>query len=240
MKTVAFSGPKTVNPMPPKAPAGEFRLGTGPWIDLHLTKDTMNFLNQAILESDNLSFNSQLAGNISKSELIIDKDNWFYENVLKRCAETMYFRDWNNHYFVHIEKTVPFPIFKLQNLWGNYQKQHEFNPPHAHEGIFSFVVFMKIPTHWKEQHALPISINSNSPNASNFQFLLGRGTGPVNLESISLSPEDEGRMLFFPAWVCHQVFPFYGTEEERITLSGNIFKNNIFVESDTKRILPQT
>jgi hypothetical protein len=29
-------------------------------------------------------------------------------------------------------------------------------------------------------------------------------------------------MLFFPAWVSHQVFPFYGTDEERVTISGNI------------------
>ena len=29
-------------------------------------------------------------------------------------------------------------------------------------------------------------------------------------------------MLFFPSWLVHQVFPFYGTEEDRITISGNI------------------
>ena len=37
-----------------------------------------------------------------------------------------------------------------------------------------------------------------------------------------LSPKDAGRMLFFPAWLQHLVHPFYGTEEERITISGNI------------------
>ena len=29
-------------------------------------------------------------------------------------------------------------------------------------------------------------------------------------------------MLFFPAMLKHQVYPFYGTEEERVTISGNI------------------
>ena len=29
-------------------------------------------------------------------------------------------------------------------------------------------------------------------------------------------------MLFFPSNLHHQVYPFYGTEEERITISGNI------------------
>ena len=29
-------------------------------------------------------------------------------------------------------------------------------------------------------------------------------------------------MLLFPAWLLHQVFPFFNSEEERITISGNI------------------
>ena len=44
-------------------------------------------------------------------------------------------------------------------------------------------------------------------------------------KEIPLSLEDEGRMLFFPAWLQHQVFPFYECEEERITISGNIIYN---------------
>ena len=81
---------------------------------------------------------------------------------------------------------------------------------------------MKIPTHWKEQHALPFSANSNCPCASDFQFLLGQGDGRVKTFRIPLNPEDKGRMLFFPAWITHQVLPFYECEEERITISGNI------------------
>ena len=91
---------------------------------------------------------------------------------------------------------------------------------------------MKIPTHWKEQHELPWVKAANHANASNFQFLLGgmeykddNGSG-VHCIDFPLSPESEGRMLFFPAWLNHQVYPFYGTEKERITISGNIFIDN--------------
>ena len=194
-----------------------------PWLDVALSKEAIKFLWDAINHTDShIDARKRLAGNISKSEYISDKDNWFYNNVLKELVETVFYRAWTNYYCFQIAKIAPPPKFKLEQLWVNFQKQYEFNPPHFHGGDYSFVVFMKIPTHWKEQHELPLSINSNSPNASNFQFLLGRGTGPVNLEGIALSPEDEGRMLFFPAWVCHQVFPFYECEEERITISGNI------------------
>ena len=194
-----------------------------PWLEINLPKEAIEFLWNTLSDTDShTDARKELAGNISKSNLILDKDDWFFKNSLEGWSNTMFFKKWSNYYLVHVSKILPAPKFKLNSFWVNYQKQHEFNPPHAHEGVFSFVVFMKIPTHWKEQHALPLSINSNSPRASNFQFLLGRGTGPINLESIALSPEDEGRMLFFPAWVCHQVFPFYECEEERITISGNI------------------
>ncbi len=198
------------------------RMPVLPWIDHRLTKEAMDYLWDDI-NGKQTDYRKYLAGNISKSDQIEDKDNWFYETVLKDRAEHLYYKEWINYYEIVVTKTEPRPEFFLKDLWVNYQKQHEFNPPHKHDGIFSFVVFMKIPTHWKEQHALPISANSNAPCASDFQFLIGEGQGPMSPESFSLSPEDEGRMLFFPSWLMHQVFPFYGTEEERITVSGNIY-----------------
>ena len=45
---------------------------------------------------------------------------------------------------------------------------------------------------------------------------------PLLRQNFPLSSKDEGRMLFFPAWLDHQVFPFYECEEERVTISGNI------------------
>ena len=52
------------------------------------------------------------------------------------------------------------------NWWVNYQYQTEFNPEHAHTGITSFVIWMKIPTHYQDQHNLPFHSNA----ASDFQF----------------------------------------------------------------------
>ena len=117
------------------------------WIDTRLSEEEMNFLNDAISEENKKNFNRHLAGNISKSELIEDKDNWFYETALKKLIE--------KKEKSQIEK------LKLKPFWVNYQKQNEFNPLHNHSGLYSFVVFMKIPTHWKEQHALPLSTVSN-------------------------------------------------------------------------------
>ena len=193
------------------------------WIDTRLTEEEMDFLNQAISEENKTDHSKELVGNISKSETLMDKDNWFYETALKKLSERMFYRDWNNYYENYIENEKISPKFELESIWVNYMKQHEFNPIHYHDGLFSFVIFMKIPTHWKEQHALPRSVNSSLPCASNFTFLWSeKGSDRIINAHFPLCPENEGRMLFFPAWLSHQVYPFYETEEERVTISGNI------------------
>ena len=198
-----------------------------PWVDGQVTEEAMKHLWECIRSSETETVDAKgtLAGNISKSNYIKDKDDWLYKNVLKEISEFLFFRDsgWSTYFDIVIAKTFPPPLFTLETLWVNYQKQHEFNPLHVHSGLYSFVIFMKIPTHWKEQHALPFSANSNNPTASDFLFVWSeKGTGEISPESFSLSPEDEGRILFFPASLQHMVYPFYGTEEERITVSGNI------------------
>ena len=196
------------------------------WIDTRLSDEEIDFLWACISEENKKSWNHDLAGNIHKSELIEDKDNWFYETALKKLTEKMFYDDWDNYRkYVVDENEDEKPEFEMNNFWVNYQKQHEFNPLHSHGGLYSFVVFMKIPTHWKEQHALPFSANSNSPHASNFQFVWPSEGGQSNrifTQNFPLSSKDEGRMLFFDASLKHMVYPFYGTEEERITISGNI------------------
>ena len=170
------------------------------WIDIRLTEEEMDFLWQIISEENKTDYKHTLAGNISKSEKLEDKDNWFYETVLKKLTERMFYQDWNNYYKFHIEKETPLPIFEMKSAWVNYQKQHEFNPMHHHDGLYSFVVFMKIPTHWKEQHALPISANTTAPLASDFAFVWSNKNSEECIAiNIPLSPEDEGRILFFPS-----------------------------------------
>ena len=181
------------------------------WIDTRVNEEEMNFLNDAISDVKGVR------GTVK------DKDNWFYETVLEPLTEKMFYREENNYYKYHIEKEEPLPKFELSPFWVNYQKQHEFNPLHDHGSLYSFVVFMRIPTHWKEQHALSMSANSGAPSASNFQFVWPEKDRETCLiANFSLSPEDEKRMLFFPATLQHMVYPFYECEEERVTISGNI------------------
>ena len=42
------------------------------------------------------------------------------------------------------------PEYTLTALWCNFQRQHEFNPPHDHDGKLSFVIYLSIPEKLKE------------------------------------------------------------------------------------------
>mgnify|MGYP001158304310 CR=1 FL=1 len=208
------------------------------WIDVRLSQEEMVFLNKIIIteeqRNDNEDWKETTRGIVSRCNLI-DTDNWFYETVLKKLSERMYCQDWKLYKKHFIDKEEPLPKFELSEMWVNYQKQHDIVPIHNHglplsapmvEHIYSFVIFIKIPTHWEEQQIPSKSLKSDimlSTAASDFQFMWSeKNSEEINIHTIHLSPEDGGRMLFFHSGLMHQVCPFYECEEERITISGNI------------------
>jgi hypothetical protein len=113
--------------------------------------------------------------------------------------------------------------FYLESFWVNFQRQHEFNPPHDHAGVYSFVIWMQIPTSYEEQRKLPIAVESNADNhISNFAFSYTNTLGRVSTFAYNMEKEAEGYMVMFPSAMLHQVFPFYENDGERISISGNI------------------
>jgi hypothetical protein len=175
--------------------------------------------------------NKTLAGNISTSLTLHDEDDFFMKEVLKEMAE-----NYINPNFIGLKwwKAVTshahFNI-SLSSFWVNFQRKHEFNPVHDHSGVLSFVVWLKIPTHWKDQHRLPISANSNSPVSSNFQFLYSDIVGNICTYDLHMSKEMENMIFMFPSQLKHSVYPFFECDEDRISLSGNLsFDSTSYIE----------
>jgi len=168
-------------------------------------------------------YNNTLAGNISSSLLLNDTDNWFFYNtcipVIEKYKEVFKKSALIRRHSQYFKNNVP---YVLDDLWVNFQKQYEFNPMHNHSGVYSFVVFMKIPTDWREQHEIPFVKESNAPKASAFEFVYIDIMGNICPYTYRLDSSFEGIILFFPAKMMHMVYPFYNCEEERITISGNI------------------
>ena len=187
--------------------------------DVKLPDHIINRLWGYIKDAKNKT-NETLAGNISASYYLVDKDNYFFKEILepisyKYISENNMVRDFQSN---HTESSELY----LSKLWVNYQYKHEFNPLHTHRGVLSFVIWMKIPTDSEEQHNLPIAKNSNTPSVSDFSFTYTDILGNIQSYKIELSPKDNGLMMIFPSSLNHQVYPFYECDEERVSLSGNI------------------
>ena len=151
-----------INARVPKEPVG--------WLEIKLPKFAMTRLQSYIetAKKNPINHNANLAGNITKSLIIEDKDDWFFSTILDPLIYK--FLQFYPLYTKKINVLTENAPYCLETFWVNFQKENEFNPLHIHSGVFSFVIWVTIPTDWKEQHALPISANSNSPRASDFEF----------------------------------------------------------------------
>ena len=113
---------------------------------------------------------------------------------------------------------------ELNTFWVNYQKKHEFNPIHNHSGLFSFVIWLKIPYDHEDQCKLPFldGMVDEGKAAGEFQFQIFDILGKQFSLPYKLGKEFEGKMLLFPSQLRHLVNPFYETDEDRVSISGNI------------------
>ena len=66
--------------------------------------------------------------------------------------------------------------------------------------------------------------HSNTPRPGYFSFSYTNIFGEISNCDIAVDKKDEGRILFFPSKMVHQVFPFYTSDEYRITVSGNVYE----------------
>ena len=164
----------------------------------------------------------ELAGNISSS-LRLDVNSPLMEDFIKNVIPI---------YIEHTIKSYGLPwrvkskegqVWSLESLWVNFQKKHEFNPPHDHDGVYSFVIWMQIPTSYEEQKKLSICAESNAHGSiSNFGFHYTNSLGRVSQFFYNMEKEAEGYMVMFPSELKHEVFPFYENDGERISISGNV------------------
>jgi len=115
--------------------------------------------------------NKDLAGNIGESLSLVDKEDYFMRYVIGPIAD-LYVRNEHSVTWIQNNHTFKSKSLVMSRFWVNFQNKHEFNPIHDHSGIISFVVWMRIPTEYEEQHNISFCKNSNAPSASDFQFVI--------------------------------------------------------------------
>ena len=108
--------------------------------------------------------------------------------------------------------------------WINFQKKHEFNPIHDHTGTYSFVLWIQIPYNLEEELKLDNCKNSNEPLNSLFCFTYLNQYGQIVENELPIDKTWEGTMILFSSKLRHQVFPFFTSDDYRISISGNLIE----------------
>jgi hypothetical protein len=219
--------------MPNEKEFEDIQLGEGTLAQLFkLPQQMIDYLWERIdiAKKKQVCYKKNLAGNISHSYILEDPQNVIIPNL-------------NNIVFNQVDNPKMFEYMSMEisniyrriglnamlkpylsGLWVNFQKKGEFQPIHNHTGAFSFVIWMDIPYHSKDEGNMPIAKTSyENHRGGNFSFVRASGiTREVSEYVIELSPEMNGCCCFFPSDLSHQVYPFYTSDKDRISISGNI------------------
>jgi hypothetical protein len=167
--------------------------------------------------------NEHLAGNIENEYTCSGELKQYIENLV------MPFVYCHDHVFNTFSDMAygfqPSGIY-LEEAWINFQKKYEFNPPHKHSGIYSFVIWLNLPFDLENELSLPHVRNANTKAASQFYFLYTNTLGNISAELIPVDRKMQNTLCLFPAKMIHGVHPFYTSDDYRITLSGNFHFNN--------------
>lgn len=178
-----------------------------------VTWDTVNFYKDY---AGTLSNNENLAGHLQKQIKIEDLPVTVRDDIMRNFR-----RPEVTEYVSKYKDTMnPIPPIKLETTWVNYMKKTEFNPLHRHGGLFSFVIFIQIPYDLSEEDK--VFPDTPDKKTSRLGFVFNEPlAGP---EEITLDVDESfvGKIILFDAKLPHLVYPFYTSDECRITASGNV------------------
>lgn len=168
-------------------------------------------------KKEGIGFQHRLAGHLKEEYEIKDRNEEFEEYLAGCSTSGNVYQSWKD--MVVLNENAP---IILQNLWVNYQKKYDFNPPHTHSGFVSFVIFVQIPYDLKQEEK--VFENANNKQTSKFTFHSPdhRFPGGIDLVSLNIDKSYEGKMIMFKASQIHSVYPFYTSDDYRITVSGNL------------------
>jgi len=194
-------------------------------IDSNFTKELIEEGRKLTKEEDD--YNHKLAGNLKYGRSYHYKEDYllkvepYLKTYVERFFNGLYQQYGSDAIFVkkllevqHNVKETKQGNLRLESLWINFSQKHDFNPPHTHTGILSFVIFCKVP-----EEIFEVQADSNTQRAGELHFTYGEQITKLMGCEYPVKPY-ENLMLIFPAELKHFV-PAYWVDAERISVSGN-------------------
>ena len=104
----------------------------------------------------------------------------------------------------------------MAHSWVVSQYAGEYNPWHHHSGDFSAVIYLKLPLNMHKE--IEEDFEDHYPANGLIEFMFGENQG-FRSDNLKFKPE-VGKLLMFPSWLKHFVYPFK-SEGERRSMSFN-------------------
>ena len=160
-------------------------------------------------------YNHELVGYFDDEYLYSEEDlDWFVDKMNPYFAEhkNVYENIW------YMDKMKP---LQLKSMWINIMRAGDFNPPHIHDGEFSFVIYLKIPEKLREEFDSYKGASKESNGAGMISFGIDTDINKRDFITERTFFPEVGDMFIFPAKLMHYVTPFK-CAGERISVSGNL------------------
>ena len=199
--------------------------------------DIVNRIGDDVLSNDTKSvkwdWSHKLVGKVHKEVQIPmtnKEDGAYCMGIMKKaCFEYLKFliKKKRAYEWIRIagkEKPPTIENIHLAQSWIVSQYKHEYNPWHTHSGNFSSVIYLKIPD-GMEDH-FENEKKDHYPASGLIDFKFGEKQD-MKSDTFLVHPE-LGKMLLFPSYLNHSVYPFY-CDGERRSMS---FNANFFVPED--------
>jgi hypothetical protein len=183
----------------------------------HLITQLKQVIQKQRLEAENYN----LAGNIKKEYNLRNAIPFMKDYIFKLIEK--YEQSFN--YLETINYCTENVPLEFQSMWVNFQEKHEFNPPHTHSGVYSFAIWIQVPYRIEDEREYGPGKNSNHNISGCFEFLYSTSLGNLVTKTLPVDKTWEGKIVFFPAKLHHQVYPFFSSDDYRISISGNIRLN---------------
>jgi len=176
--------------------------------------------------------NSGLAGNIEHEYELLESHDYLEQFLLPLIAKY-------DEVIGYMTKSIKVlgdnkAKIKLGKAWVNFQQKHEFNPLHDHSGVMSFVIWIDVPYDIRDEMARKPSRNAHVNVPGHFSLVTLNSIGNLITYNLPVDRTYNNRMLMFPASMHHCVYPFYTSDEFRISVAGNFVLEPMAVNTDVK------
>jgi hypothetical protein len=200
------------------------------YVSTSFTEEQLRPLKEEIQYIQNNFDNSEtstdnLVGHIKKEYKILKSKNYL-QNLLYPLT-----LGFEKEYPIHSKNLKsnilePKGVF-LGPTWVNFQKKTEFNPVHNHSGLYSFVIWIHIPYDLQEEKNMFPHFEKEGKFYENktscFEFVYTTSLGSIQQHVLPVDKTYENKCILFPSGMNHAVYPFYTSDEYRISVSGNFF-----------------